>query len=295
MRKQEQFSQQQEIQKKQEYLLKESLKHIDVGNNPPHLISIIGPNRSGTTAFTEIFARLGIPNYLQPIKSIRRAIEENDTIPTFQVHQNIPLAVHKETLGSTTESEFFNPIEALLKAGYPPEKIHLIAMMRDPEMTLTSWNRIYKEKVNVPGLARAIQQTVAIARNAEAKGISTSHYVHEMARDNHTEMVAAQLFNRIGLQINNHDTVKQTVDWTQGARFGSDGSTGIFYDRPPEIFVEGVKTRPGYQFDVAQQVNISAEQRTFLQKTGSYDFYRYMAQRAIQDTGLVVNMSKRYR
>ncbi|GEM_PF-2352660 len=278
-----------EEQKTKKDLLQESLRYIDVGNNPPHLISIVGPNRSGTTAFAEIFARLGIPNYLQPIKSIRRAIQENDKVPYFQLYQNIPLAVHKETLGSSEESEFFDPIETLLQAGYPAEKIHLIAMLRDPAMTLTSWNRIYQDKVNVPGLMQAIQQVVEIADQAESRGIQTTRYVHEMARDNDPETIAAQLFQRVGIRLNDSSTIKQTVNWTRGPRFGSAESTGIFYDQPPEIFVEGVKTRPGYQYDRNQQVNITPAQKVFLLQNGAYEVYSKFAQRAIVDTGLQIN------
>ncbi|GIK83547.1 MAG: hypothetical protein BroJett025_01690 [Patescibacteria group bacterium] len=268
-------------------LFLESLKHIEVGKNPPFLVCIIGPNRSGTTALSELFARLSIPNYLQPIKSIRRAIEEKDAIPTFALKQGIPLAIVKETFGSKKESEFFNPIETLIAAGYPPERIHLIAMLRNPEMTLTSWNRIYQSNVNTQGLVRAIQETDNIVQAAKAQGIMVTHYVHEAIRDNDAQKVATALFKRIGITLP-QERVSHAVDWTTGPRFGSTQSTDIFFDQPPEIFVQGVKERPGYQFDHKQQVNVTKEQRELLRTAGTYQIYNKFKAATKKDINLKI-------
>lgn len=268
-------------------LFLESLKHIEVGNNPPHLVSIIGPNRSGTTAFAEIFARLGIPNYLQPIKSIRRAIEEDDEIPSFSLHQDTPLAVHKETLGSSQESEFFDPILALLTAGYPPEKIHLITILRDPTLTLTSWNRIYQDNVNPQGLVRAVHLTEQIAVKAQSLGVNVSHYVHEAIRDNPADVVADAIFQQAGIQLP-PNLVSHSVDWRTGPTFGSDESTAIFYDKPPEIFIQGVKERSGYQYNYSQQASITLEQQTLLEESGAIDVYNKFKALIQEETGLII-------
>lgn len=266
-------------------LRRETLQHIEIGHTPPYLVSIIGPNRSGTTACSEVFARLGIPSYLQPIKSIRRAISENDDVPEFVLDQSTPIAVHKETLGSSDDAEFFNPVQVLLAAGYPKDRIHLVAMVRDPAMTLSSWNRIYGEKVNTNGLIRAVHMMQDIVSYAHQQGVAVTHYVHEAIRDNDPEAVAQALLVRTGLVTPETDA-HALVDWTSGPRFGEEGSTDIFYDQPPEIFVEGVKNSDGYAYNAQQVAHITHEQEAILQEAGVYAIYEDFRIRAVRELDL---------
>ena len=180
----------------QEKSFEGTLDRIHIPENPPNLVLIAGPCRSGTTALGNVFAHAGYITYMQPIKSIRRAIEEGTDVPEFNVEEGQKTIVSKETYGAKTESEYFDPVNILIKAGYPKERIHLIAMMREPASTLTSWSWMWDE-VLIEGFIRSYNQTDAVLKNARSLGISTTSYVHEVIRDNSSVLVIEKLFNRI--------------------------------------------------------------------------------------------------
>ena len=90
-------------------------------DNPPELIILCGACRTGTTALSNVFVRAGIESHMQPLKSIRRAKqEEGESDELVQwVIRNSGVIFSKETFGAIHCSEFFNPISDLLNIGYP--------------------------------------------------------------------------------------------------------------------------------------------------------------------------------
>jgi len=230
------------IKQIEEISFERTLEKIHIPKDPPKMVLIVGPCRVGTTALSNVFAHAGYTAYMQPIKSIRRGIEEGVEVPDFHIASMEEVVVCKETFGAKTQSEYYNPIEILIKAGYPKNKIHLIGIVRDPATTLTSWTWMWDE-VLMEGFVRAYRNTEEVLEYAKNLDIGTTSYVHEAIRDNNSELVIAKLFNR----ISEERMGTNATDWSEGPNFNDDKNVK-FFDEPPERFVHAVKTWGGYEY-----------------------------------------------
>lgn len=246
----------------------------------PRLILLCGPCRTGTTALSNVFVRAGIESHMQPIKSIRRAEANNDEEEVKWVIRNNPSGIifSKETFGESHSSEFFNPIDDLLEIGYPKEKIDVILILRDPRQTFASWKRMWGE-AKIENLKKAFLLTDEVRRLCSALQISHSVIVHEIIRDNSSETVVSKLFCRLGLC----NSAGNLVYWQNAPRFGDNdprNSHLLFYDSPPEEFIEGVRDRGSYQFQelqVAQEDEAECESCSELFEV--YDIFRVLCEK----------------
>ena len=98
----------------------------------PIMIVGVGPGRVASTALALLMAsQNGIAlSYYQPWKTLIRHGLDYGQFCVPELPNGAVFA--KETLGPFNEAEQFDPVELLLKAGYPPEKIHPIVFLRDP-------------------------------------------------------------------------------------------------------------------------------------------------------------------
>lgn len=221
-------------------------KDILIPIKAPKLIVIVGPCRTGTTAFANVFAKAGITVYMQPIKSARRAKEAGKKIIPWKIKEE-SMAVVKETLGAITEAEFFDPIEILLNIGYPREKLVLIAMVRNPYKTLSSWREMWTN-LDLSNFERSYQNIFDIKNRARNKDIKTIAFVHEATRDNTPNSVVQKMFAKIDFY---KKTGKKVINWTDESKFGEDNSNKSklkFYDAPPEKFIKEVKNWGEYKY-----------------------------------------------
>lgn len=262
--------------------------HIHIPNNPPHLILIAGPCRVGTTALANVFARSGIVSYMQPIKSMRRSIENGEPVADWHIQTGSGLILSKETFGIATESEYFDPVDILMRAGYPKDKISLIAIMREPDRTLTSWNWMWEE-VLMAGFVRAYRDTLKMTRSAEEESVKTVYYVHEAIRDNDPYLVVSNLMGRVvptAVDLN-----RGSVDWSYGNNFDQ-AEEVRFFDEPPERFVAAVKTWGGYQYKELIP-DLTDEQKNLLIHHGVYDIYELFRTRCESDLGIGIHKASR--
>ncbi|QQC67890.1 hypothetical protein [Paraburkholderia ginsengisoli] len=119
----------------------------------PSLLFLWGPCRVGSTALLNVFAESGFQAIYQPIKNLLRAelaqssrSGNGKTPPEFPL--TLPITVIKETSGPYTVAEcLFNPLETLLKSGFPPSKIRLIVLAREPGHMLASWTRKWSSRI----------------------------------------------------------------------------------------------------------------------------------------------------
>lgn len=219
----------------------------------PRLILVCGPCRVGTTALSNVFAKAGVESHMQPIKSARRATEMGEKIVPWNIGTNDEeFAVAKETFGPHGQSEFFNPVEILLKAGYPAEKLAIIPILREPAQVFSSWKRMWRV-AKLRKLVRAYELTAQVKERAESEGIFVFPYVHEIIRDNPPAVVLALLFERMGLTI-------QQLSMVFSARWGDlkESENVFFYDNPPDRFVDGIKERGKYEY---RELFVSEEDR----------------------------------
>lgn len=237
-------------------------KEIKVSKKAPKMIIIVGPCRVGTTALANIFSKVGLTVYMQPIKSARRAKENNEKAISWEILEE-DTAVAKETLGARTEAEFFDPVKILLGIGYPKEKLILIPIIRDPRKTLASWRNMW-EDLNLEKFIQSYKLISEIKKEAENAGIKTIPYVHEVIRDQSSDVVIQKLFKELGLKIN---ISKDVIDWTNGSKFGEENSEKShlkFYDEPPYKFVKEVKEWGAYQYREEPNLRLSPEDAVFL-------------------------------
>ena len=103
----------------------------------PNILGWVGPARSGTTALLFLLAGHSEVGhvYFQPQKTLMRLGG-----PPIKLYPSDKIACMKETLLSwEVVDELYDPIDVLLKAGIPTEKITWIFMLRDPLQTYGSW------------------------------------------------------------------------------------------------------------------------------------------------------------
>lgn len=232
--------------------------------NPPLLIVIVGPCRTGTTALANVFAKAGITVYMQPIKSARRAEECGDKVNSCIIKEE-DFALIKETLGANTEAEFFNPVEILLDLGYPKEKLVLIPMVRNPEKTLASWREMWSN-LDVSQFVRSYKLILDIKKHAEALGIGTIPFVHEATQKNSPEAVIKGLFDKVGLEKR---LSKDITNWQAGPKFNEENvktSRLKFFDVPPDQFIKEVKNWGEYKYREEPYLKLSQSDAYFLSK-----------------------------
>ncbi len=176
---------------------------IDFQGQIPNIILGVGPCRSGTTAMLRVFAEAGIDAWSQPIKTTLRDFLNGKPNPYVFTVPDKPVIFIKETLGADTREEStLNPLAVLLDAGVPAEKLHVLALTREPLATVDSWIRVIKKSSPEELVAHALQAittTARIKQQADRLGISTNSFVYESLRDNQPSSVIEKLFNRLGL------------------------------------------------------------------------------------------------
>jgi hypothetical protein len=244
-------------------------KEIIIPQNPPQLIIIVGPCRTGTTALANIFAKIGITVYMQPIRSARRAEEMGNKIIPWNINVE-DIAVTKETIGVDTPVGFFDPLQILLDFGYPKKKIQLIPIIRDQRKTLASWKQMWGD-INRKNFIKSYELTQKIKNKAEHIGIETIPYVHEIIRDQNSDIVIQNLFNKLSLfnKLNlQPDVSRSVVNWQNDVKFGEENTKTSklkFYDVPAERFIKEIKERRGYQYREKSYLYLSPSDIKFLE------------------------------
>ena len=137
-------------------------------------------------------------------------------------------------------------------------------------------------EVEVASIERAYVETLETALKSQSLGIGTTFYVHEATKDNDSQVVLTNLFRRFNLAFD-----RRAVDWTNGPVFGEEGSNIVFYDNPPDKFINGVKKAEGYGF------NNSGTQLDFrfgqdLAKTKVFDIYNFFMSSCEKDLGISI-------
>ena len=108
----------------------------------PLLFCSWGKCRVGSTALTNLFGIAGIPALYQPVKTMarHRLLGGEPQIWSPPRASEHPHIFSKEMAGPYLVAEtIFNPLNMMIAAGYPPEKLHLLVLDREPYASLASW------------------------------------------------------------------------------------------------------------------------------------------------------------
>lgn len=124
--------------------------NFEIINKQDKVILIYSPCRSGSTPLLNALSMLDDQEgFYQPIKAaLRRSIAKQEE-PVI-IDAQAPTIIIKETLGPYFREEVdYDPISVLIENGIPPSALHIIALFRQPEACLFSWQKNFRpEDVN---------------------------------------------------------------------------------------------------------------------------------------------------
>jgi uncharacterized NAD(P)/FAD-binding protein YdhS len=252
----------------------------------PTLYCAWGRCRVGSTALTNLFGVAGMPSYFQPVKAILRHslighAPEPWAVPSAAEQPHI---FSKEMAGPYLLAEsLFLPLQPLLEAGYPAEKLHLIMLDRDPASSLASWLEKWSERVPED---RLIQNYVISTLNAQRiesharrHGVPVTRYVYEASKD--ATGSVQKLFDRLGLAA--RYTESAVTDWNERGQLESKSSGITFLSEPKVYTVTGIHgSDTAYRYRT-RTASLTDAQLDMLQHYGIHDIYRASVEACVRD------------
>src|SRR5215216_198118 len=238
----------------------------------PMLYFACGKARVGSTALSNLFGMTGMPSYYQPLKAILR-----------------------EALGPYVLAEsLFNPLQLLIEAGYPPHRLHLIALDREPASALASWLEKLISRAPESTLLRhyviAALSAIRVASYANRQGIPVTHYVYEVSKEAISSVRV--LFDRLGLSSS--FTENAVTSW-QEPRQGQVNNARVIFPSEATIYkVPNLHTSDsGYRYQPRATAALSKTQLDILERCGVNEAYRASVVACVRDLGLSASTSAR--
>lgn len=256
----------------------------------PILFCSWGKCRVGSTALTNLFGIAGVPAFYQPVKTIARHLLVGDTPSLWQIPDRsaAPNIYSKEMGGPYLLAEaLFNPLKALVMAGYPKERLHLIMLDRDPYRSAASWIEKWStrlpEKILVRNFIVSSLNAIRMKRFADTNGIRTTQYVYELSKQ---PLEAIKLlFQRLG--VSGLYSTTAITDWKDAGDLGSSKSKIIFPQEPKVFSVPGLHGHEvEYRYKERDRKSLSSAVREQLEAAGLIDLYNKAVQRCIEDLGV---------
>jgi len=257
----------------------------------PTIIYAWGKARVGSTALTNLFGLAGIPAYYQPVKAIvRQVLMGCDgppwTLPSRRLHSHI---FAKETAGPYSVAEcLYMPLQALLDAGYPPNKLRLIMLDRDPTDSLASWLDKWSDRLPARRLEEhhilASLNAIRVEIQARRAGIPITHYVYEASRE--PVQAARALFQRLGLA--DRFASAAVTDWQDRGNLDST-DCGIIYPNEPDVFdmPELHGTATAYRFRNRSKCPPNPAQLALMARFGLDALYRASVESCAEELGCI--------
>ncbi|WP_199902076.1 sulfotransferase family protein [Azospirillum sp. B506] len=249
-----------------------------------------GRCRVGSTALANLFGVAGLPAYFQPVKAAMRnfltGCPQTPWVPPSSREQ--PCLFSKEVAGPYLMAEcLFIPLQILIEAGYPADRLHLILLDREPALSLASWFAKWSDRVPRSRLLKhfviASLNAARVEAYAAREGVRTTHYVHEASRQ--PEKAAAALFRRLGLS--DRFFAGAVTDWNGVEEFTSDRSSLIFTKEPDVYFVPGVhRAGSSYRYLDRDPGSVSDDDLALLDRMGIPDLYRSCAEACARELGI---------
>lgn len=259
-------------------------------NNFPMLYCAWGRCRVGSTALTNLFGVAGLPSYFQPVKVVLRHLLVGSAGVPWPVPsaKDQPHIFCKEMAGPYVLAEsLFQPLQPLLEAGYPAEKLHFIMLDRDPASSLASWLEKWSERIPEDRLIQnyivATLNSLRVEDFAARHGIPVTHYVYEASKEA-TESVRT-LFERLGLT---HRFAESAVtEWNERGKIESTSSGITFMSEPPVYTVKGIHgSDTAYRYRTRKTSSLTDHHHQILQRYGIHDIYRASVQACVRDLAL---------
>jgi hypothetical protein len=262
----------------------------------PMLYCAWGKARVGSTALNNLFGVAGLPSYYQPVKAVLRLVVAGAPRAPWRLPSTDaePQLFCKETQGPYFLGEcLFVPLRVLVEAGFPPDRLHLIMLDRDPARSLASWlnklSHLVPHEILMRHYVIAALNARRVERYARAMGIPVTHYVYEASREPVT--AAAALFRRLGLFERFSDDA--VTGWGERGALASAEARIIYPDQPAIYDVPGLHgSDTGYRFRNGG-TSLTDAQLEFLGRSGVEAVYRAAVDACIADLGLEASAAAR--
>jgi hypothetical protein len=202
-----------------------------------------------------------------------------------------PNIFSKETIGPYVLAEsLFNPLQLLIEAGYPPHRLHLIALDREPASALASWLEKLISRAPESTLLRhyviAALSAIQVANYARRQGVPVTHYVYEVSKDAISSVRV--LFDRLGLS--DSFTENAVTSWREQV----DNARVIFPSEATVYKVPNLHTSDsGYRYQSRATTTLSETHLDILERCGVNEGYRASVAACVRDLGLSASTSAR--
>ncbi|NPV24054.1 sulfotransferase family protein [Bradyrhizobium aeschynomenes] len=276
--------------------LAESFRNRAAGDFPM-LYFACGKARVGSTALSNLFGMTGMPSYYQPLKAMLRDAQVGQPlspwiVPSASDTQRI---FSKETIGPYVLAEsLFNPLKLLIDAGYPPHRLHLIALDREPASALASWlDKLISRASEATLLAHYVIAALSAARvcsYASEQDVAVTHYVYEVSKEPISSIRV--LFDRLALSgCFAEDAV---TSWQQPEQGHGTNARVIFPTEAAIYKVPNLHTSDSaYRYQSRPTSTLTDAQLGVLERCGVNAVYRDSVAACIRDLGLNAATSAR--
>lgn len=256
----------------------------------PRLYCAWGKARVGSTALNNLFGLSGLPSYYQPTKAILRCALADAPLAPWQPPsaKDHPALFSKETAGPYLVAEcLYNPLQLLIEAGYPADRIHLILLDREPTACLSSWFAKWSDRVPertlVENFVLASLNIWRVRNFARRHGVPVAHFVYEASKDPKASVEA--LFRRLGLRDRFDPAI--LTDWQGIDRLDATESSIRFPDEPNVFAVPGLhSSTSAYRYRQRTAAAPVEAYMDLLHRTGLYDTYFHSVERCAADLDL---------
>ena len=263
----------------------------------PMLYFACGKARVGSTALSNLFGMTGMPSYYQPLKAMLREALVGAPLTPWIVPSatDEPYIFSKETIGPYVLAEsLFNPLQLLIEAGYPPHRLHLIALDREPASALASWLEKLISRAPESTLLRhyviAALSAIQVANYANRQGIPVTHYVYELSKEAISSVRV--LFDRLGLS--GSFTENAVTSWREPQQGQVNNARVIFPSEATIYKVPNLHTSDsGYRYQRRATTTLSATQLDNLERCGVNEGYRASVAACVRDFDLSAATSAR--
>lgn len=263
----------------------------------PTVFCAWGKCRVGSTALTNLFGVAELPSYYQPVKTVaRHRLTDGDGDPwRLPSPDAAPHLFCKEMAGPYLLAEcLYIPLKPLIEAGYPPSKLHLVVLDRDPARSLASWLNKWPDRVPEDRLLAhyviAALNALRVTGYARRHGVPITHYVYEASKDAVPSMAA--LFQRLGLA--HRFTPEVVTDWKEMGQLESKDAR-VIYPREPEVYhMTGLHSSDtAYRYRERSTGSLAGAALELLARTGVNDVYREHVAHCIRDLGFAAETALR--
>ncbi|MCK1388345.1 sulfotransferase family protein [Bradyrhizobium sp. 21] len=261
----------------------------------PMLYFACGKARVGSTALSNLFGMAGMPSYYQPLKAmLRDALVSRAPMPwIIPSATNEPRIFSKETIGPYVLAEsLFNPLQLLIEAGYPPHRLHLIMLDREPASALASWLEKLISRASEATLLQhyviAALSAARVADYARQQGVPVTHYVYEVSKEAASSVRV--LFDRLGLSES--FTESAVTSWRKPGQTQMNNARVIFPTEATIYKVPNLHTSDSaYRYQHRATASVSAFQLDVLERCGVNAAYRASVAACVGDLDLSASTS----